>query len=177
MQQVARGVIANLKMDDKRVSVRFVNNHPDLVDIDSRQFVDKDALLTAVESALDATALTTDKLIDSMTALFTKPTPASWGPERRHRIGIFMTDGPSNDYETTLEAAERAKYSNDVNLFVVGVGREIKAAELRSIASCDNYQRYFAIPDHSKVESVARKISEKLCFSNFTTQNAARMRV
>jgi len=80
-------------------------------------------------------------------------------PDTR-RAAIVITDGESNYPNRTLEQAELLKAQN-VTIFSVGVGIETNPAELRAIASSDNY--VFNATSYGAIQSVSRLLSERTC--------------
>ncbi|XP_033099137.1 sushi, von Willebrand factor type A, EGF and pentraxin domain-containing protein 1-like [Anneissia japonica] len=84
-------------------------------------------------------------------------------PEMRidaKRALFMMTDGKSND-GNPVAAAQRLRETEDVEIFAVGIGSQVKRDELRAIASTPYTSHVFLINSFSDLATLAEIISEK----------------
>ena len=164
--EVPRGIISELDMDDDAVNVRILHECAAMADLEIKQFLDKNALM---ESLDNIGPMSSAQLLEAMAeAIKQDGDHHSNGTEngrgvRRRKIGIYVTDGESGDFETTVGAAQRVKFDKDVELFAIGVGHNINPTELRAVASCDVSHHFYSIRGHSKSTAVSRKLGKYLC--------------
>ena len=78
-------------------------------------------------------------------------------------IGILVTDGYSNEFESnTIAEATQAK-NNGIKMYTVGLGDGPNMGELNSISSDPDSEYVFRLRDKSQVENVAKDILIQLC--------------
>jgi len=159
--EFARHVIELVDFDDKWVRVRFVHDWQSRMSgLDEKPFIDKDALLRAVNSAVDDKHMTSADLIESMLKLFSSSSPETSAPDRQ-LIGIIVTDGSLTDRDDVIEMARRATLVDRVELFAVGVGPDVSEGELRNVVGAR--QRQFSVKHPSKSQTVAKMLADELC--------------
>lgn len=168
---LTRDILSRLDLDDDRGEVRIIEEclSPAGTSFDLGEYETKASLLKALDANLHpspSTTSSTAQLIQKMAEAFRRDGGALHGKSvAKRRVGIYVTDGQSDDMEETVEAAQRAKFTDDVEIISVGVGHKVNPTELRAVASCEVDRHFYAVNHHSKAPIVARKISKVLCLA------------
>jgi len=78
-------------------------------------------------------------------------------------VSIVVTDGRSNvRSDRTLAEAETARQSG-VELFVVGIGKDVSPGELNGIASTPSGDHVVMMPSRSESTSAANTVLDQIC--------------
>lgn len=118
----------------------------------------KASLLNAIDDVVTPPQRSTADLFHAMTTKLTTN-----GRPGRKRIGVYLTNGPSGDLEETLEAVQEAKNVHDVEMFTVGLGKDLNPVELRAISSCEVSKHMFTAKSNSKTKELAKQLTKSLC--------------
>lgn len=144
-------------MDNGQMRVQFVQSCAKTDRIRNRS-TNKLSLLEALNDAPAPSQGSTADLFHSMTSKLTTN-----GKPGRKRVGVYLTNGPSGDFEETLEAVQQAKNEHDVEMFTIGLGKDLNPVELRAISSCDVSKHMFTARNNSKSKELARQLTKSLC--------------
>ena len=80
------------------------------------------------------------------------------------RLAIVLTDGRSNDFTATINAARRVhEHAPSILVFAIGVGSGPNMEELREIASGPEFVASLASFDHSLFSSTVASFSYRIC--------------
>lgn len=101
---------------------------------------------------------TTSELFETMTWKLTEN-----GRPGRKRVGVYLTDGQTGDLERTLVAVQAAKNDHGVEMFSVGLGRDVNPVELKAIASCDVAKHSFVIRHPKAKDNILANLARSLC--------------
>ena len=78
-------------------------------------------------------------------------------------VAVLITDGPSNkDSSQTVPAAEAARNAG-INIFVIGVGRDIDPMEMKRISGSKDRTMYLWDFDELLTESTLKPMYSKIC--------------
>lgn len=165
---LTRDILSRLDLDDDRIQVRFVEEclTPGSTGFDLGEYETKENLMKALDASLHASPSTfssSAQLLQKMVETFRRDDGVHGNGVARRRVGVYVTDGQSDDIENTVEAAQMAKFTDEVEMITVGVGQKVNPTELRAVASCEVDKHYYALNHHSKAPTIARKISKVLC--------------
>lgn len=155
--ETVRNAVEHIDMDNGQMRVQFVQSCAKTDRIRNRS-TNKLSLLEALNDAPAPSQGSTADLFHSMTSKLTTN-----GKPGRKRVGVYLTNGPSGDFEETLEAVQQAKNEHDVEMFTIGLGKDLNPVELRAISSCDVSKHMFTARNNSKSKELARQLTKSLC--------------
>lgn len=165
MLEAIRQVVEQVDMDDGQMRVQFVHSCSGRTDhrISDRSPIAKSLPVDDPADLRGSSApRQTSDLFETMTSKLTVN-----GKPGRKRVGVYLTNGPSNgDLERTLEAVQEAKGTHGVEMFTVGLGKDVNPTELRAIASCEVARHAFTLRHqnhHSRSKEILKHLAQSLC--------------
>ncbi|BFZ26177.1 hypothetical protein BsWGS_29216 [Bradybaena similaris] len=81
------------------------------------------------------------------------------------KVSLVITDGNSQLWKVTQKAAENARKAR-ITMFALGVGPQVKKAELLRIAG--DPSRVTRVESYDKLDSVLEKLARKTCISELS---------
>ncbi|CAH1791715.1 unnamed protein product [Owenia fusiformis] len=79
------------------------------------------------------------------------------------RIGVLIVDNMTNDVERLRQEARNAKTLDKMELFVIGVGRNINTNYLSAIASSSSGRHIYRVSDYSALDMIRENFLNNLC--------------
>ena len=78
---------------------------------------------------------------------------------------LLMTDGRSNDIQSSIRAAENAKKQHNIHIYCLSVGREINRVELSALVSQPHTDYLYEtnLEDSRDVQSVLSRLVSSIC--------------
>ena len=130
-----------------------------------RQYTNKSSLLEAIYSTgYNASLGTSISLALDLLHVSSQPNGAMMLREGFPHIAIVVTDGKSHDKD---EAKNAAQELHDANIFdqvhAVGIGKNIREAELRRIASNPSLVNFLADFEESLFVELQQNLSRQVC--------------
>ncbi len=159
-----RSVVSDIDMTNHRVRIKFVHDCEEMTGVHLGDFENKTDILYAIDN-MKMHASKSAELLRSMTE--TLSTPQENTLIERDKIGIYITDGSSGDIHATLTEAQGAKLIHNIEMFGVGIGRDIDPTELRGLVSCEVENHLFTVPHSKKLPDVKRLLTKELCSGTF----------
>lgn len=122
---------------------------------------DKNALLSAIGAIqrISGNTNTADALTRARTITFTA---GNGDRPRVPNIAIVITDGNSNNAQTTASAANRLKGTQAV-VFSIGVGSNIRQSELQAIATGPGTSHVFTVTNFATLNTIRKELATKTC--------------
>ncbi|GAB1606677.1 type VI, alpha, partial [Argonauta hians] len=146
--------------DKVRVAVSlFAGSNADQFHLN--KYYDKNALLSAISKIqrISGTTNTADALNKARTVGFT----AKNGDRPKvPNIAIVITDGNSNNAQETATAATNLKNTQAV-VFSIGVGSNIRQAELEAIATGPGTTHVFQVTNFAALGNIKKELATKTC--------------
>lgn len=164
--RIVREIISRLNMDKGNIRIQFVSEcSPAKQDLNSGHYMDKEALLFALKD-IGEPPRRTAQLLSNMIAKFeSHEEMESDSVANRRKVGLYLTDGHSGDFETVQRIAEQAKGQNNIEIFGMGIGDDIDINELTAVTSCQHPFHMFGLShrESGRLTDAARKIVRQLC--------------
>lgn len=88
--------------------------------------------------------------------------PRTGGRPNATHVAIIITDGRSQNRESTLEAAKIAK-AKGIKIFAIGVGKYLDVEELEGIGSDPPGQHVFTVGSYSELGGIKDKLPSNAC--------------
>lgn len=160
--EVVRRIVEQVDMSGGRMRVQFVHSCPTAAAAGRSSPLAKSLLPSAVDDLTGVKVKasprkTTSELFETMTWKLTEN-----GRPGRKRVGVYLTDGQSGDLERTLVAVQAAKNDHGVEMFSVGLGKDVSPVELKSIASCEVSKHSFVLRN-PKTKDILANLARSLC--------------
>lgn len=160
MLEAVRRIVEQVDMSGGQMRVQFVHSCPTAAGRSSP--LTKSLLPSAVDDLTGVKVKasprkTTSELFETMTWKLTEN-----GRPGRKRVGVYLTDGQSGDLERTLVAVQAAKNDHGVEMFSVGLGKDVSPVELKAIASCEVSEHSFVLRN-PKTKDILANLARSLC--------------
>jgi len=160
MWELVRDVLSSIDISESQVRIQFVQSCTMFErSLALSDITNQTGILHAIDE-ITTLPRSTAELFESMTS---KLMPERDGTLERKRIAIYLTDGPSGDLEHTIQAAQKSKNDNGIEIFAIAYGHIANPTELQAIVSCDISNHLYKIKNHSKSRVVHKKIAKYLC--------------
>ncbi len=89
---------------------------------------------------------------------------ANGGRKDAKRIAVLIVDKNDNpDIIRALREAAKARIMKNIELFVIGVGKDVNPEDLRQLASPPPGQHVFHVLDYDELQSIAIRIKQAIC--------------
>eukprot|EP00039_Didymoeca_costata_P024589 m.10768 g.10768 ORF g.10768 m.10768 type:complete len:403 (+) comp4316_c0_seq1:85-1293(+) len=85
------------------------------------------------------------------------------GPSADHNLIILITDGKSNEGSDPATAARNAESSAKAEVYGIGVGSDIDAAQLKSIVTQPASTHYFTVSNYDELNKIMDKVAANSC--------------
>ena len=165
-----RNIISNLNVDEGDIGIHLITECAEVPELHLNEFDTKSDIMGYFDSIRPIKGQTAG-LLRAMTKNLTEANTESSGndvlPATRHKVGVYITDGKSDDLYSTLREAQSAKLDNDIELFAVGVTKDVDPVELNAMVSCETDDHLYNVPTHSNLHKFVKVLSHRLCECKF----------
>lgn len=79
------------------------------------------------------------------------------------RIGVLVLDGPLDRMKLAAKEAIRLREEENVELFVVGVGKEVLPNDLKAIASSPADSHVYHVENYDELPSIVSQVTAGIC--------------
>lgn len=165
-----RNTVSKLNFEDGDIRISFIRECADVPEVHLGQF-NKSALLKHLDTVRPQSARTAG-LLRAMTKKLGEDETFSDNKiiqDSRHKVGVYITDGESQDLHATLREAQNAKFGNDIELFAVGVTDKVNPVELNALVSCEPEDHLLTVGSHASLNKFYKKLAHKICRGTLET--------
>ena len=147
-------------MSNGNVNVKFIYECIDIPDVQLGSYRNKTALMSALNRLAKHPRSTADLLQHMSYRLLGSDINAI---EPHHKVGVYITDGASGNLSATLNEAQTAKLLHNIELFGVGIGKDIDPTELRALVSCEVDKHLHMVIKPEDLDDVVHPVIRELC--------------
>lgn len=158
----AESFIARLKKNDQVGVVTYASN----ARLDAELTQDSSAVRDLVKNLrIDPTEERGNTNIGDALKQITEELSSSRHSDDARKVAILLTDGlataPLNDPEVYAQSNADALKKMDIQLFTIGLGKDVKEDFLKGIASSE--AQYYSAPSVSELEEIYSSITKDIC--------------
>jgi len=149
---------------EENIHFQFVHKCAEVPPLSLDQYSTKQAVLDAIDNMRLQPPGTTS-LLEELVLTLNNSNQNSMAVEHNRKIGVYITDGRSEDIIASLRTAQSARFEHDIDLYGVGVGEDIDLTELTALASCSSppRQRVFTVSNYENLPVLTEDILREIC--------------
>lgn len=152
-------IVAGLDIKDDNIRIGLVPKNCDtLPDINVDGSESRDDLLAKLDRVIAEQGS-----IDSVIRYMRKNSFSTDSGSREHskKIGVVIVEEGDNLYKSKIEALKAREAG--IEIFVIGVGSDIKFYRLKSIASHPASEHVFRVKSYDELPPILRKVENAIC--------------
>ena len=124
------------------------------------EFKSKGPLIKAIEASMIGGSKTAQMLKNMRLNGFNA---MNGGRENVKRFGIVVVDDDECNLTEVAKEAAKARSVHNIELFVIGVGKDVDQDALRAIASGPSDQHIFTVGNYNEIENIAKGLKKNIC--------------
>ena len=157
-----RELTRGLDVSDDKVHVGLVpKDCRDIPEVDLKTFSDREDVLDTIDRLTNqAQADTTDVLRYMRKTSFSNKYGAR---SRAKKVALVIVDEAPDNMAAARKEAERLQLKRGVELFVIGVGKHVKPAKLRRLATDPVDQHMFHVANYDDLYSIVPVVQQAVC--------------
>ena len=83
--------------------------------------------------------------------------------ESAKKTAVLMVDDGDEDLKQAYKEADRLRKKKDVELFVIGVGKDVEPSTLNRLTGDESGQRVFHVESYDELERLTYRIRDSIC--------------